>query len=184
MCFFKFKRLNNEEAVQALERYVCAEAEPKVNQELRAGIVSKDAELLDGLFSEYAGPSILYRHINLYKDIHLGILKEPTFLSTTKSFDSYYGRLWGDDLGCLKIHVSSVDLKAIDVDSFSIHGASEEEVILPRNLQLEVTSINRYTKETFDEFLKGVRCTTMNGRNLIVDGINSYTVYDVIIVES
>ena len=185
MCFYKFKRSNKEDAVQALKRYVCADAEPVVNHELREGIVSKDTDLLDTLFTEYTGPSILYRHINLYKEIQLGLLSEPTFLSTTKSFESYYGNLFGEDLGCLRIHVGSADLKAIDVDSFAIDGASEEEVILPRNLQLEVTSIKKYSTDNFDEFLREMRCNNvMNSRNLVDDGINSYTVYDVKIIES
>lgn len=179
MCWFK-KNNNREEALQLLHVYVTCHADPQINVNLRKGLVTKDVELLDGLFENNILPDILYRHVNFDAEKQVGdIIQDAAYISASKSFEAYYGKIWGQDLSCLRIHIDDKEFKSIDVDKL-LGEQGEEEVILPRNIKLRITSIKKYIANDFCDLLNEMRCShIMNARTLIADNISSYTIYDV-----
>ena len=179
MCWFR-KKKNNEDALKLLHEYVTCFAEPQINVDLRSGLVTKEVETLDGLFEDNILPNILYRHVNIDSTMKIDdIIQDPAYISASKSFEAYYGKIYGQDLSCLRIHTKDTELKSIDVDKL-LGEQGEEEVILPRNIKLRIISMKKYTSNDFNGLLNEMHCDhIMNAKTLIADNISSYTVYDV-----
>ena len=186
MCLFKFKSNKiSTEALNVLHDYVTAMAEPMVNKILRGGGYSYEIELIDSLFCNNDLPTILYRHFEIYEQYKVGqIVEQPTYLSTSRAFSPYYGKLIADDIGLFIIHTSDTDVKSIDVESLLPSCEGEEEIILPHHLNLRIMSVKKYDKSNYNELLNLTNSQYIIGYKDIANRYNSYTVYDVEIVES
>lgn len=175
----------DERAVQALHDYVTANAEPIVNAALRNNRYHEHIAQIDNLFTDnQLSESVLYRHTDIVRDYTVGqIIQDKAYLSTTKSFYAYYGRLYGDYLICYRIHIADTSIKVIDVDAYLPNVNNEDEVILPRNLKLKVEAISSYIPNDFDSFLEEVHADdVMNALTLIADHYKFAMIIDMTIV--
>ena len=83
-------------------------AEPEINQNLRAGIITEDVHLFDSLFIEADVPIKLFRLLPIEKvNIIDGIICDSAYMSCTKDIDKFIDKVRGENIACLKINMHS-----------------------------------------------------------------------------
>lgn len=140
----------NEDLIRA---YV-ESAEPIINKDLRAGIISEDVLIFDSFFNEAEVPEILFRLLP-FENVHIidGILCDPGYLSCTHNIDKFIDKVGGEKIACMKIHMRSPFPRIFVNDILPEHN-DEGEYILPRNLKLIVSSHEQFNDaEHFASFL-------------------------------
>ena len=129
-------------------------AEPEINQNLRAGIITEDVHLFDSLFIEADVPIKLFRLLPIEKvNIIDGIICDSAYMSCTKDIDKFIDKVRGENIACLKINMHS-PFRRICVNELLPNHNDEGEFILPRNLKLKVLNHQRFNDAiSFSSFL-------------------------------
>ena len=113
-------------------------AEPKINQDLRAGIVTEDVHIFDSLFVEAEVPDSLFRLLPVENvNIQDEIICDSGYMSCTRDIDKFIDKVEGENIACLKINMHSPFRRILVKDLLPNHN-DEGEFILPRNLRFRV----------------------------------------------
>lgn len=167
-----------------LDEYVHSQF-PEINYKLRRGKDCPEVDVFDTLFKQQPLPPRLYRQLELHNvQVSKGdIIIDKAYLSTSYCFDCYY-RDCGKNVACIIIHIEDSSVKSINVEQMCPLSNKEGEYILPRNLKLKIRLPYKiFTQKEFEEFLEYVHSDQITSWAMQQDGINSYTVYDVDIVD-
>ena len=140
--------------IENLIRAYVESAEPDINQNLRAGIVTEDVHLFESLFIEANVPNILFRLLPV-ENINITdvIICDSAYMSCTKDIDKFIDKVRGENIACLKINMHS-PFRRINVNELLPDHNDEGEFILPRDLKLKVLKFQRFNDAMgFSSFL-------------------------------
>ena len=166
------------EALEVLKNYV-NDSKP-INENLRKGTDIPEKDLFDGLFVEGEVPHYLYRLLNISEvDIIGDVIIDAGYMSCSSRFDDFIdstGKV--NHLACFRIEDAS-PINRIIVKEFLPDQNDEGEIILPRNLPLQIIDNKDYSGvDDFERLLEEVACDSTGSEELFyVMGIQTITLY-------
>lgn len=152
-----------------------------INDNLRKSIGIPEKEILDGLFVEGEVPHYLYRLLD-NSDVEItgkNSIHDAAYLSCSSCFDGFIDNT-GEvkHMACYRIEEAS-PISRIIVNELLPDQNDEGEIILPRNLPLQIIDIIDYSGvDDFERLLREVECDSTGPEELFYAmGIERITLY-------
>ena len=157
-----------------------------INNSLRHGFNYPEMKILDGLFHEGNVPRYLYRLLDKNNLVieNDNIILDAAYLSCSSHFDDFINGIGAvSHMACLRIEDAS-PINRIIVNDLLPNQNDEGEIILPRNLRLQITSVENFNGvDDFMRLLEIVECDSTGPEELYyVMGIEEITLYSLSVV--
>lgn len=167
---------HNEE-LKALETYVKSSA-PEVNMLLRGG-EKQVIGLFDGLIKNMDNPKLLFRWLpnHFMHVIDNNWYQDKAYYSCSNRFDSFIGRVDGENLACLKIQTGE-SFQGVNVNELLSDYNDEGEFILPHGHTFHVNKSTFYSDKEFDKLLLKEESDERSNTLTDIYRIKSITVYE------
>lgn len=152
-----------------------------INDSLRNGIDIPEIEILDGLFVEGEVPRYLYRLLDNcdVKTTGEKQIIDAAYLSCSSHFDDFIDNTGNvKHMACYKIEEAS-PISRIIVKDLLPDSNDEGEIILPRNLLLQIVDVIDYCGvDSFGKLLEDIECYSTGPKELFYAmGIETITLY-------
>ena len=163
--------------IEALKDYVKCD-KPTVNKLLRSG-EGQVTGLFDGLMTTLEAPKVLFRWLpnHFMHVIDNNWYQDKAYYSCSNRFDSFIGRVDGENLACLKIKTDN-SFQGVNVNELLPDYNDEGEYILPHGHAFHVNKCTVYADNEFDKLL--LKEGSDERSNTLTDlyHIKSITVYE------